>query len=110
MGWLSYSAARAVSGLARQPSRTAPRHRPQGALPMIKELTTQRPHPIVLDPWGDLSIATLRRGLLTRGTITPDSAAGGHEQVTLLAVLDDGTFVVADAIRTTLHPTVRVAA
>ena len=50
-------------------------------------------------PWGDLSIATLRRGLLTHGGPCPDAAAGdGCPR--LLAVLDDGTFVVADAVRT----------
>ena len=73
---------------------------------MTEEPTTHRPYRVVPDPWGDLSIATRRRGLLG-GAPVP---AGRRGPVRLLAVLDDGTFVVTDADRAHPRPTVRAMA
>jgi hypothetical protein len=77
---------------------------------MTEEPTTHRPYRVVPDPWGDLSIATLRRGLLSRAAPDPGGGAARRGPVRLLAVLDDGTFVVADAGRTHPRPTVRAVA
>ena len=74
---------------------------------MTEEPTIHRPYRVVPVPWGDLSIATLRRGLLSGAAPTP---AGRRGPARLLAVLDDGTFVVADADRAHPRPTVRAVA
>ena len=70
---------------------------------MAGEVTTERR----TDAWGDLGIATLRRGLLTH---RPGRATGAAADPELLAVLDDGSFVVADAARASRVVTVRVMA
>jgi hypothetical protein len=69
---------------------------------MTEEPATHRARRVMRDPWGDLGIAMRRRDRDPAGDLA------GH--VTLLAVLDDGTFVVADAVRTPLHRVVRAMA
>jgi hypothetical protein len=73
---------------------------------MAGEVTTER-H---TDAWGDLGIATLRRGLLTHRTRRSGVVTGAAADPDLLAVLDDGSFVVADGAGASRVVTVRVMA